>query len=266
MSEYVDGPTLADHIRNRGPIPLADLKGLATALATGLAGVHAAGVVHGDLQPDNVVLSSNGPRIVGVGVPRPRRDATVVTPTFIAPEQVLGEAATPATDVYAWGGIVLYSGTGRMPFGDGSTPAILYRVMNTEPDFTGLDPNLRPIVERAMAKDPAQRPTAQELFLHLIGNIPAATPELPATSVLPGAAAAAASPGAPSPWAPKQVTPTGGHQPYPTPAPHSQAPQSYTPPPGSYAPSQGTGGYGNQPGWGTGQPPAGHYTPPGQQY
>ncbi|OHV37025.1 MULTISPECIES: WD40 repeat domain-containing serine/threonine protein kinase [Pseudofrankia] len=173
VTEYIDGPTLWEAVRERGPLPATALERLAVAVASALTAIHAAGVVHRDLKPGNILLSSSGARVIDFGIAR-ALDATTMlthgsigTPGFMAPEQALGRPVTEAADIYAWGAVVLFAATGRPPFGEGPTPAVLHRVVTETPDFAGLPSALRSTVTRAMAKNPAERPTADELLLLL---------------------------------------------------------------------------------------------------
>ncbi|OHV39566.1 MULTISPECIES: WD40 repeat domain-containing serine/threonine protein kinase [Pseudofrankia] len=175
VTEYIEGRTLAAAVREDGPLPGVEVERLAVAVASALTAIHAAGLVHRDLKPGNIMLSPSGARVIDFGIAR-AMDATttfthagVGTPAFMAPEQALGGVVAPPADIYAWGGVVLYAATGRLPHGDGPSPVVLYRAVNEEPDLTGLDPGLRELVARAMAKDPATRPTAQGLLLLLVG-------------------------------------------------------------------------------------------------
>nr|WP_241839931.1 phosphate ABC transporter substrate-binding protein PstS [Frankia sp. CcI49] len=182
VTEFIDGPDLSTAVRKRGPLPITELERLAVAVASALTAIHAAGVVHRDLKPGNIMLSSSGARVIDFGIARALDVTTMMTqggigtPAFMAPEQALGQPVTAAADVYAWGGVLLFAGTGRLPYGEGPTPVILFRAVNEEPDLTGLDAGLRPLVERAMRKDPAERPTAHDLFLELVGGRPTPTP------------------------------------------------------------------------------------------
>jgi WD40 repeat protein/predicted Ser/Thr protein kinase len=190
VTEFVDGPTLSAAVREHGPLAARELERLAVAVATALTAIHAAGLVHRDLKPHNILLSSSGARVIDFGIARVL-DATTPhthgfgTPTFTAPEQALVQPVTAAADVYAWGGVILYAATGRPPGGDGPTPTVLYRVVHDQPDLTGLDDGLRPLVEQAMAKDPAGRPTAQDLLLRLAGGQPVMLPPYRGTVPLP---------------------------------------------------------------------------------
>src|SRR5262249_31345114 len=88
---------------------------------------------------------------------------TVGSPGFMAPEQIQGQAGQPS-DVFAWGLTTVYAATGRSPFSAGPTDAIFYRIMHETPDVSGVPEQLRPIVAGALFKNPAERPTAQDLL------------------------------------------------------------------------------------------------------
>src|SRR5512135_1258473 len=178
VTEYVEGSTLASVVAEQGPLSSANLERLAVGVAAALTAIHGAGVVHRDLKPSNVLLSPFGPRVIDFGIAR-AVDATmglsldmrgVGTPAFMAPEQVLGGPVGPAADVFAWGGVVAFAGTGRCPFGEAAAPVLLYRVVHEQPGLAGLEGALRPVVEAALAKDPAARPSATELLMHLLGR------------------------------------------------------------------------------------------------
>ncbi|MFD0687766.1 serine/threonine-protein kinase [Actinomadura fibrosa] len=178
VTEYVDGPALDEAVRDRGPLSGGDLEALAVNIATALGAIHAAGIVHRDLKPSNVLLSPTGPRVIDFGIARaldtadgPTRTGQFVgTPAYIAPEIMRGEEITPAADVFSWGCVVAYAGTGRPPFGGETVPATMQRVMNAPPTLDGLDPAVRDLVERALAKDPAERPTVRRLVQELTGE------------------------------------------------------------------------------------------------
>ncbi|GGS52485.1 hypothetical protein GCM10010156_08950 [Planobispora rosea] len=174
VTEFVPGPTLAEAERLTG----SNLEALAVGVATALTAIHGAGVVHRDLKPANVLLSPLGPRVIDFGIARAldtlfERTATgriVGTPDYMAPEALRGEPVTPAFDVFSWGCVVAFAATGRPPFGGRTLTEVLYRVAHEAPVLDGLDPVLREAVEVALDKDPARRPTAQQLLDHLVGR------------------------------------------------------------------------------------------------
>ncbi|HUR08842.1 MAG TPA: serine/threonine-protein kinase [Nonomuraea sp.] len=176
VTEYVKGPDLAQAVREQGPLSGSDLEALAVGIATALGAIHGAGVVHRDLKPSNVLLSPLGPRVIDFGIAQLvdadslASQAILGTPAFMAPEQVRGEPLGPAADVYAWGGVIAFAGTGRLPFGGGAPAEVLYRIVNEGPRLDGLDEGLRDVVERAMAKEARLRPTAQQLLASLMGG------------------------------------------------------------------------------------------------
>ena len=215
VTEFVDGPSLAEAVERDGPLHGGGLDGLAVGIATALGAIHDAGIVHRDLKPSNVLLSPTGPRVIDFGIARaldavdgPTRTGQVVgTPSYIAPEILRGEEVTPAADVFAWGCVVAYAGTGRAPFRDVTVPATMRRVLSEPPVLDGLDPALHDIVTAALDKDPRNRPTAKDLLARLTGG------SEPRPSAPPA-----------SPPPPPPAPPTAPAPPLPPPSPPPTAP------------------------------------------
>lgn len=198
-TEFVPGPTLSDVVARRGPLPVRSVAVLGRLLARALAAVHAAGLVHRDVKPGNVLLTASGPRLIDFGIAR-AADATALTatglivgtPGFLAPEQVSGggdgatgsagpAGPTPAAgptgsagDVFSLGCLLAYAATGRPPFGGGAVDAVLYRTVHDAPDLDGVeDPGLRALLDRCLGKDPGERPAAADLDTLIAEDAPA---------------------------------------------------------------------------------------------
>ncbi|MEU1358667.1 protein kinase [Micromonospora zamorensis] len=204
--EYVEGPSLAQVVREQGPLGAAQLHSIAVGVSTALTAIHGAGVIHRDLKPANVLVAPGGIKVIDFGIARAfeatsqhtRTNQMVGTVSFMAPERfdtTSGRPVGPAADIFAWGAVVAYAATGRNPFGGDSATATAMRILTQPPDLTGLGGPLRELVSQALEKDPAARPTARELLDGLLtaaypvgagksAQVPGSTP---AASVLPAA-------------------------------------------------------------------------------
>ncbi len=175
---YVPGPSLTDAVEDHGPLPVTTVLALAAGLAEALEAIHRAGLVHRDMKPSNVLLASDGPRVIDFGISRVLERSMMTTtgmvlgsPGFMSPEQAMGEQVGQPTDVFSLGAILAYASTGAGPFGTGPTPALLYRVVREEPDLTQVPERLRPLVQECLAKDPAARPTPAALLESLSDEV-----------------------------------------------------------------------------------------------
>ncbi len=171
---YVEGKSLAETVRDQGPLDPESVLRLAAGLAEGLAAIHAAGVIHRDLKPSNVLLAADGPRIIDFGISRPM-DAGELTgtgnilgsPGFMSPEQAEGLPIGPPTDIFSLGAVLTYAATGEGPFGSARDTVMLYRVIYTAPNLAKVPGQLRPLIERCLAVDPAERPTPAAILAEL---------------------------------------------------------------------------------------------------
>jgi hypothetical protein len=168
---YVAGPSLSEAVRIRGPLTSWSLLALAAGLGKSLTAIHAAGVVHGDLKPSNVLLALDGPRVIDFGIsqaaevaPLARAGLVVGTPSFMSPEQAAGQEVGPLSDVFSLGAVLAFAATGRKPFGAGPPATVLERVVREPADLEGAPAEVRPLIEQCLAKDPLRRPTAAELL------------------------------------------------------------------------------------------------------
>lgn len=171
--EYLHGPSLHQAVHTLGPLTQRDaLCALGEALARGLAAIHRVGV-HRDLKPANVILTDTGPVIVDLGIAKLRgatldltsEGTTLGTVGYTGPEVLRAEAATPASDVFAWGACMAFAATGR-PLFSGETIATQLDAIRTgrrDPavmrEVETLDPALASLVRRCTDPDPARRPS-----------------------------------------------------------------------------------------------------------
>ncbi|MGW7818691.1 serine/threonine-protein kinase [Streptomyces puniciscabiei] len=167
---YVLGPSLEDVVAHHGPLPEASVWALAGGLAEALRGIHGAGLVHRDLKPSNILLTADGPRVIDFGIARAidgeRLTSTGVvvgSPGFMSPEQAMGKVVGPEGDVFSLGVVLAYCASGQMPFGMGAAASLLYQVVHQQPDLSGVPKALRALVAACLVKDPAQRPTPEQI-------------------------------------------------------------------------------------------------------
>ncbi|WP_436846670.1 protein kinase domain-containing protein [Streptomyces massasporeus] len=172
---YIPGADLGTHVREHGPLPLPRLRGLAAGLAEALRDIHRAGVVHRDLKPANVMLAEDGPRVIDFGISRAAEFAAsdvltqtgrvMGTPPFMSPEQFASpQDVGPAADMFSLGSVLTYAATCRGPFDSPSPYETALRVVEGEPDLTGVPDELLPFVRLCLEKHQKSRPAADELF------------------------------------------------------------------------------------------------------
>ena len=251
VTEFIDGPTLHEVVARRGGLADDPLYALALALAEAIASITAAGVVHRDLKPGNVLLTPRTPVVVDFGIASApglnRLTSTGLvmgTAPYMAPEQFTGGDASPAIDVFAWASVVSFAANGRAPFQEeaGNAAAVMYQVLHHEPDHGTLTGPLAELVAAAHAKDPADRPSAAELVDRLVAlRAPAADDPVRTSAMLVEKTWHLAPPPEPPPPPPEPPTPA-----LPAPAPPPE-PAAAPPPPGAPAPVEVGAGAGAVP-------------------
>lgn len=174
VSEYVEGPSLQELIAQDGPLTGGALERLAVGTITAMAAIHGAGIVHRDFKPSNVLIAQDGPRVIDFGIARTADAATTATssiigtPGYMAPEQIAGERASAASDLFSWAATIGYAAAGEPLFGGASIPAVMHRILTADPDLSGVAEPLRSQLAACLAKDPGRRPTAQEVLDALV--------------------------------------------------------------------------------------------------
>ncbi|MES4906259.1 MULTISPECIES: serine/threonine-protein kinase [unclassified Streptomyces] len=178
---YIAGPSLHSIVSESGPLPERSVRILGNGLAKALQAIHGVNLIHRDLKPSNVLITIDGPRVIDFGIARAletvtdgiltRSGAVVGSPGFMSPEQVRGERVTPASDVFCLGSVLAFAAIGRQPFGtsDSGVHAVMYRIAQEEPDLQGLPEGLRELVTDCLRKDPAARPTVEQLLARTAG-------------------------------------------------------------------------------------------------
>ncbi|EFL16504.1 serine/threonine-protein kinase, partial [Streptomyces sp. C] len=223
-TEYVAGPTLSHAVAGYGALPAASCRRLFAALAEGLASVHAYGVTHRDLKPQNVILGVQGPQLIDFGIAKGVAETALTqvgaapgTPGYTAPEVLLRGEVAAAADVFALGATIAYAATGRAPYGTGEPTAVNFRAVHGEIDVEGVEPELAALIRACVATDPAGRPALAEVIRRCA--VDAALVDDPVYAALTAAGGGAAQvPGLPSTIGPGLAAVQAGYVPTYAPA------------------------------------------------
>ncbi|AWT43414.1 MULTISPECIES: serine/threonine-protein kinase [Streptomyces] len=170
-STYVCGPSLLELVREAGPLPDREVMLIASGIARALQAIHDAGAVHRDLKPANVMLDETGPKVIDFGIAKSvsrtlitRTNVHLGTPAYRSPEQALGrKEITSQSDVFTLGSTVYFLATGEDVFAAEDLMGTINLIAREEPDLGALSPQVRDLVARCLAKDPAERPTPAEV-------------------------------------------------------------------------------------------------------
>ncbi|MBT2206640.1 serine/threonine-protein kinase [Actinomadura sp. NEAU-AAG7] len=200
VSEWVDGPSLQQLVEEEGVRGGAVVERLAVGAAVALAAVHRAGALHHDLKPGNILLGRAGPRMCDFGIAGALEAVNATPagrvaedPAYKAPEQLSGHGIGAPADVFAWAATILFAATGKAPFGDDSPSEVMQRIVYDDPDLSVVPESLREVMADALAKDPAQRPTAKILLERLLDDGAPLAGRMPSATVAEGRALASSS-------------------------------------------------------------------------
>ncbi|MEU7744569.1 protein kinase [Nonomuraea sp. NPDC049158] len=181
VSEYVQGPSLEELVAQDGPRTGGGLDRLAITTLIALDAIHRAGIVHRDFKPSNVIMGQEGPVVIDFGIARMLEGSSTQsgltgTPAYLSPEQLNGDPAGVASDLFAWAATIVYAATGHRAFPGAAAAVVLNAIMTREPDLTGVPDHLRPLLAATLAKDPASRPGITDLFTALTHETPLEDP------------------------------------------------------------------------------------------
>ncbi len=183
---YVDGETVGQRLRGRGPFPPAEAARILREAAWALAYAHAQGVVHRDVKPDNILLERSSGRalLTDFGIARLQETTSLTdeqaimgTAHFMSPEQASGEPLDGRSDLYSLGIVGYLMLTGRLPFDAATVPAVLVKQLSEQaPPLLvagagrAIPPRLAQAIERCMAKSPAARPASGEALAEALAQ------------------------------------------------------------------------------------------------
>jgi hypothetical protein len=170
---FVDGETLAERVRQRGPLPISEGVRVLREVAWALAYAHGQGLVHRDVKPDNILLESSTGRVlvadfgIAAAVGEVGAEGVCGTPEFMSPEQALNRQIDSRSDLYGLGATAFYAFSGRLPFeGNSHTEVLAKQVTQPAPPLASLGlavpRKLASLVDRCLAKDPGQRPVSAQ--------------------------------------------------------------------------------------------------------
>lgn len=175
---FYEGPTVDEKLSD-GPLPIADAVEIARQTAAGLEQAHRQGVIHRDVKPSNLLVEADGVvRILDFGVAK-LAGATATdsgvrlgTPVYMAPEQILGEPVSPASDLWSLGVVLFQMLAGKRPFSGKNEMTAIYEILNEAPpplaDFIDAPKHLQTVIDRLLQKSPADRyPGADALLRDL---------------------------------------------------------------------------------------------------
>lgn len=193
VTELVDGPTLEADVKTNGVYAGDELIDLGNELATALNSIHAVGVLHRDLKPSNVMISQRGVVLIDFGIAQLGDDIRMTqegslahTPGYADPRVIRGMSPDEVADWWSLVAVMLFATTGRPPFGRGTNEAIMHRVLEGQPDISGLDDTIANVFRAALHPVEESRISFTELLAALASPTGVVEPYQPEpTLILP---------------------------------------------------------------------------------
>jgi len=185
--EFVSGPSFRELVEHQGPMEPEDWWATALALASALRDTHSRGVTHRDIKPENVLFSDKGPKLIDFGIALGAEDTSVTatgvlagSPAWLSPEQFDGVDANGASDMFSFGSLLVFLGTGNSPWGDASratSSSLMKSILSSDPTLEGLDSKQKRVVMSLLAKIPADRHSPESLIEELAALAPTGVAE-----------------------------------------------------------------------------------------
>ena len=177
---FVDGETLADRVRTRGPLTGTEGARVLREVSWALSHAHTQGLVHRDVKPDNILLEAGSGRAlvadfgIAAATADPSTHAAAGTPEFMSPEQAAGAPVDARTDIYSLGATAFFAFSGRLPFeGRTATEILAKHVTEAPPALASsgitVPRRITALVDQCLAKDPARRPASADMVAEQFG-------------------------------------------------------------------------------------------------